>query len=196
MSRVTGPGAAGLLVRGLLIAAGASLVVLATLVTWPWPGMGPTADERRIADLQRLAHAVNVFRTEHDVLPATLARLPRDAAAPVHTLDPVTNRPYDYRPLGPLAYELCARFDAALADDRRDFWWHDAGRHCFALEMREAVKPQPAASSAVPAADTPGPVEPAPDTPVASEPSSSAAQDLPRPPAPPAPAASPSTTPP
>jgi hypothetical protein len=183
---VTGPGAAGLLVRGLLIAAGASLVVLATLVTWPWPGLGPTADERRIADLQRLAHAVNVFRAEHDVLPATLARLPRDAAAPVHTLDPVTNRPYDYRPLGPLAYELCARFDAALADDRRDFWWHDAGRHCFALEMRETVKPQPAVPPAVPVADTPGPAAAATDTPVASEP----------PPAPPPPAAGPSTTPP
>lgn len=196
MSAVTGPGAAGLLVRGLLIAAGASLVVLATLVTWPWPGIGPTADERRIADLQRLAHAVNVFRDEHDVLPATLARLPRDPAAPVHTLDPVTNRPYDYRPLGPLAYELCARFDAALADDRRDFWWHDAGRQCFALETRGAVKPQPTAPPTVPAADTPGPGAPATDTPAASEPPPPSAPDSPLPPATPAPAAGPSTTPP
>ena len=179
MSAVTGPGAAGLLVRGLLIAAGASLVVLATLVTWPWPGLGPTADERRIADLQRLTHAVNAFRAEHNVLPATLARLPRDPAAPVHTLDPVTNRPYDYRPLGPLAYELCARFDEALADARRDFWWHDAGRQCFALETREAAKPQPAAAAAIPAADPPAAGATPSETPATSDPPPPAAPDRP-----------------
>ena len=183
MSRVTRPGVASLVVRGLLIAAGASLVVIATLATWPWPDAGPTADERRIADLQRLAHAVNTFRAQHDVLPATLARLPPDSAAPVHTLDPVTNRPYDYRPLGPLAYELCARFDAPLADQPRDFWWHDAGRQCYALETREAAKPPaapqatdaapatsaPAADgSAVPAADTARPADGAPAPPAGS----------------------------
>lgn len=168
MSRVTRPGVAGLVVRGLVIAATASLVVIVTLVTWPWPGMGPTSDERRIADLQRLSHAVNAFRAEHDVLPATLARLPRDPIAPVHTLDPVTNRPYDYRPLGPLAYELCARFDAAVADERRDFWWHDAGRHCFALETRKAAKP--AAAAPAPAADPLATSAPAPDAPAASKP--------------------------
>ena len=169
MSAVTGPGAAGLLVRGLVIAAGAGLVALATLVAWPWAGVGPSADERRVADLQRLAHAVNVYRAAHDVLPATLARLPRDAAAPVHTLDPVTNRPYDYRPLGPLAYELCARFDAALADEPRDFWWHDAGRHCYALETREPPKPPAATPASAPPADPPAAGAPPPDAPAASE---------------------------
>jgi len=177
VSRVTRRGVAGLVVRGLLIAAGASLVVLATLVTWPWPDAGPTADERRVADLQRLAHAVNTFRAEHDVLPAALKRLPPDPAAPVHTLDPVTNRPYDYRPLGPLAYELCARFDAALADQPRDFWWHDAGRHCFALETREAPKPPaavPASAADAPATSAPavdeGASAPTADPPAASPP--------------------------
>ena len=163
MSAVTRPGIVGLVVRGLVIAAGATLVVVATLVNWPWLGLGPTADERRIADLQRLSHAVDRFRMEHDVLPATLARLPRDPLAPVHTLDPVTNRPYDYRPLGPLAYELCARFDAALADDRRDFWWHDAGRHCFALETREPPKPPAAMPASTSPAEAPPADPPAPD---------------------------------
>lgn len=160
MSAVTRPGIVGLVVRGLVIAAGATLVVVATLVNWPWLGLGPTADERRIADLQRLSHAVDRFRMEHDVLPATLARLPREPAAPVHTLDPVTNQPYDYRPLGPLAYELCARFDEALGDDRRDFWWHDAGRHCFALEMREPPKPAVAVPASTSPADAPASAPP------------------------------------
>jgi hypothetical protein len=187
--RVIRPGVAGPIVRGLVIAAGASLVVLATLLTWHWPERGPTADERRIADLQRLAHAVNVFRAEHDVLPATLKRLPADPAAPVHTLDPVTNLPYDYRPLGPLAYELCARFDEALADQPRDFWWHDAGRHCFALETRAAAKP-PAAGS-VPAADSLATSAPAPDAASAPEPPAAETAPAERAPATPAGAASP-----
>jgi hypothetical protein len=190
VSAVTRPGAAGLVVRGLLIAASASIVVLATLVTWPWPGMGPTADERRVADLQRLAHAVNSFRSEHDVLPATLARLPTHPVVPVHTLDPVTNRPYDYRPLGPLAYELCARFDEAVAGERRDFWWHDAGRYCYALETR--AKPRAAVPASTAPADPPA-ADPPPDAAASVEPprpdgTPSAASP---PPAPPSGAASP-----
>jgi hypothetical protein len=142
----------------LLIAVGAGIVVVSTLVLWSvTPGSEATADERRIADLQRLAHAIELYRATHDVLPATLVKLPPDPAAPIHTFDPVTNRPYDYRPLGPLAYELCARFDGALADERRDFWWHDAGRQCFALEMRD-TRPKPVAvPAAPPAAETTAP---------------------------------------
>ncbi len=88
------------------------------------------------------------------MLPAALARLPIEPAAPVHTYDPVTNRPYDYRPLGPLAYELCARFDAAGPDERHDFWWHDGGRHCFSLETPPEA-PKPPAAAAVPAPPAP-----------------------------------------
>jgi hypothetical protein len=154
-----------------MIAAGASIAVIATLLSWPWPGFGPNADERRIADLQRLSHAIEVYRSQHDVLPAILTKLPPDPAAPVHIYDPVTNRPYDYRPLGPLAYELCGRFDAALADEPRDFWWHDAGRQCFALEMRDTAKPKA----------TPGPGDPV--APGSAPPATSPASDDPPPPA-------------
>ncbi len=158
MSAVKGARLGGLLARGLIGGAAAIIVVIATLLTWPWSVIGPSADERRIADLQRLSHAVDVFRARQHILPASLARLPMEPAAPVHTYDPVTNRPYDYRPLGPLAYELCARFDSAGPEERQDFWWHDAGRYCFALEMREEPKPPSAASAAAtPDAQTPVP---------------------------------------
>ena len=136
------------------------LVAIVALLTWPW-AVGGSADERRVEDLQRLAHAIDAFRLKQHVLPSSLARLPREPAAPIHAYDPITNRLYDYRPLGPLAYELCARFDAASAE-RRDFWWHDAGRHCFALETREGPKPPSAspASTATPSADGDAPAEP------------------------------------
>jgi hypothetical protein len=171
VSRVKGARVGGLLARGLMFGAAAAIVVIATLLTWPWT-IGPSADERRLADLQRLTHAIDVFRMRQKVLPASLARLPSEPAAPIHTYDPVTNRPYDYRPLGPLAYELCARFDAPAPDERRDFWWHDAGRHCFSLETRPDPKPPaapatappdaPGGDAAAPAATEPTPADPPP----------------------------------
>jgi hypothetical protein len=143
--------------RVVLPALAATIVVIVALRSWPLWTFGGDADRHRLGDLQRLAHAIELYRTEHDVLPATLARLPADPAAPVRTFDPLTNERYGYRPLGPLAYELCARFDAPAGDAaRRDFWWHDAGRHCFSLEMRETRKPAPPAATAAPAA-TPAP---------------------------------------
>jgi hypothetical protein len=147
VSRVKGARLGGLLARGLIGGATAVIVVVAALLTWPWTVVGPSPDQRRVEDLQRLTHAVEVFRARQHVLPASLVRLPIEPAAPVHTYDPVTNRPYDYRPLGPLAYELCARFDAAVPEERRDFWWHDAGRYCYSLETRDDPKPPSAASS-------------------------------------------------
>ena len=166
MSPVKGARLGGLLARGLIGGAAAVIVVVATLLTWPWSVDAPSPDQRRIADLQRLAHAIDAFRARQHVLPASLARLPVEPAAPVHTLDPITNRPYDYRPLGPLAYELCARFDAAGPEEQRGFWWHDGGRYCFSLETREGPKRPPALpSQAAPAPSAePEPAVPARDT--------------------------------
>jgi hypothetical protein len=173
----------GLLARGLVGGAAAIIVVVATLLTWPLSVDEPRPDQRRVADLQRLAHAIDAFRARERILPASLARLPADAAAPIHTHDPITHRLYDYRPLGPLAYELCARFDAARPDDQRDFWWHDGGRYCFSLETsgeaRRSATPAPGKSAApppepdrgVPKATRGG--EPGPD-PGAASPASSA----------------------
>jgi hypothetical protein len=168
VSVVKGARLGGLLARGLLAGVAAVIVVVATLLTWPWTVVGPSPDERRITDLQQLSHAIDVFRARQNILPASLARIPIDPPFPVHTYDPVTNRPYDYRPLGPLAYELCARFDAARADQPRDFWWHDAGRYCFALETRATPKPPaPAVEPAARPVPQPGPPDapaPAPPT--------------------------------
>jgi hypothetical protein len=198
VSPVKGARLGGLLARGLIGGAAAIIVVVGTLLTWPWSVVGPSADEQRIADLQRLSHAIDAFRARQHVLPASLVRLPAEPAAPIHAYDPVTNRPYDYRPLGPLAYELCARFDAASAEASRDFWWHDGGRYCFSMETRdtrdtrEAAKPPAAASSpelpapAPPAEPASVPAGPTPD-PDASPDTRPAAPDLLAPSGPPPP---------
>jgi hypothetical protein len=191
---VKGARLGGLLARGLIGGATAVIVVVATLLTWPWSVVGTSADQRRVEDLQRLSHAIDVFRARQHVLPASLARLPIEPAAPVHTYDPITNRPYDYRPLGPLAYELCARFDAAGPEERRDFWWHDGGRYCFSLETRDerkpvtAAPPDPAVPSATPEPGVPGatPSRPDPDSgAVPSPPLAPSAPPSAPPPAPP-----------
>jgi hypothetical protein len=150
-----------LVVRGLVAVAAAAIVVIAALRSWPPMIVGPTADRQRLDDLQRLSHAIAAFRAEHDVLPASLARLPSPPAAPVRISDPVTGQPYDYRPLGALAYELCARFDAVSSPAERDFWWHDAGRHCYALETRSRPKP-PRQGPAKPDPARPEPARPDP----------------------------------
>jgi len=181
----------GLLARGLIGGAAAVIVVVATVLTWPWAVIGPSADERRIADLQRLSHAIDAFRARQHVLPASLARLPTEPAAPVRAFDPITNRPYDYRPLGPLAYELCARFDGAGPEERKDFWWHDGGRYCFALEAWTEPKPlsaTPAPPPAAPATSAPEPAA-APSEPAApaTAPPEGAPPEGAGPPAPPPP---------
>ena len=182
----------GLLARGLLFGVAAVIVVIATLLTWP-ATVGPSADERRLADLQRLSHAIDAFRLRQHVLPASLNRLPIETTVPIHAYDPVSNRPYDYRPLGPLSYELCARFDAPASDERRDFWWHDAGRHCFSLETRPDPK-RPAAPAPAPPPASPDAT--GGDVPAAAPPTDPPAAGPPAEAAPPPPGAEPAPPPP
>jgi hypothetical protein len=150
-------GVGSLIVRALVALAAAAIVVIAAVRSWPLVVLAPPPDGQRVADLQRLSHAIAAYRLEHDVLPATLSRLPSPPAAPVRLSDPVTGRAYDYRPLGSLAYELCAQFDSASTGPARDFWWHDAGRHCYSLETRQRPRPAPPAQAPVPAASPAAP---------------------------------------
>ena len=165
VSPVKGARLGGLLARGLIGGAAAVIVVVADAPHLAVVGRsGPSPDERRIADLQRLSHAIDAFRAA-PARPAGVARAPADRArrSGPHATIPITNRPYDYRPLGPLAYELCARFDAAGPEEPRDFWWHDGGRYCFSLETRDGRRSRrrPPRPAAAPASADPSP-RPAP----------------------------------
>lgn len=95
-------------------------------------------DERRVNDLRQLSWAAE-YRWNQDrglanaavdlVNSQSLSRLPQD---------PVTNQPYEYRVTGTRAYELCGVFDrASPAELAGDFWFHEAGRACFAFELPE-----------------------------------------------------------
>ncbi len=59
---------------------------------------------------------------------------------PPSATDPLTGRPYEYRILGPSAYELCAEFERNTEEDNprpADFWSHGPGRQCFQLEAKK-----------------------------------------------------------
>jgi hypothetical protein len=98
-------------------------------------------DERRVQDLTEISRRVDLFWTREGTLPASLAALERQSAGSVPK-DPGTNQPYDYRPLGAIAYELCAQFQRTSSDRGQEpgFWSHQPGRQCFQPEAQR-VRP-------------------------------------------------------
>ncbi len=132
-------GLARRLLAGLAVLFVAAVVTAALLVLgWPSGERARRLDERRVEDLRRLAAGVDEYYQRNQVLPASLERLAARPDGPNVLTDPVTRRPYDYKPLGAYAYELCATFDDALPEEERGPWWHGEGRRCFSLDVRPA----------------------------------------------------------
>jgi hypothetical protein len=99
-------------------------------------------DSQRVSDLSAMAGAVDLYWTRHTRLPASLEELAAEPGAYVKRVDPVTQRPYEYRACDGNTYELCASFDRESTGQPgnyyyRDFWAHGAGRQCFKLEALE-----------------------------------------------------------
>ena len=92
-------------------------------------------DLDRVSDLRSLSATIASVWSDHAQLPPSLDSLARSSPwAALDVTDPVTNEPYEYRPLGGASYMLCAVFERA-SDSRDDpRWSHPAGRHCFTLE--------------------------------------------------------------
>ncbi|HSN82818.1 MAG TPA: hypothetical protein VLS88_09595 [Polyangiales bacterium] len=91
-------------------------------------------DERRIDDLQSIAHQIHVYWNRYHALPEELEALGAEPGfAPIPT-DPIHDQPYDYRLLGQESYELCAVFDRPSRYAPGSVWTHEAGRYCFKLK--------------------------------------------------------------
>lgn len=124
--------------RWLVIAA--TVVVLATVSTailvtgTPSERRAAKLDERRIADLQRLAQAIDAVAQSEGTLPADLAAVTQKPGRRLAGADPVTALAYEYVPKDDETYRLCAVFvtDTATTPTRADVEWdHGSGRHCF-----------------------------------------------------------------
>ena len=91
-------------------------------------------DEQRLNDLRSIAGAVSAYHASRKQLPPSLAEITAWPDHPVTLRDPENNSPYTYQALDAGAYDLCATFARASADEPATpagFWVHPAGRHCF-----------------------------------------------------------------
>ncbi len=103
-------------------------------------------DERRVGDLQTLQWQIINYWQRKETLPPSLDSLRDDISGFVPPRDSETGAGYEYRIIGPLAFELCATFKtkSAAADGRYapprpviadghtfESWAHGEGRTCF-----------------------------------------------------------------
>jgi hypothetical protein len=94
-------------------------------------------DEQRISELGQLADRAELQWTQEQRLATTAAELVDQYLTRLPT-DPETQEPYEYRTTGPRQFEVCGTFDRPSRPELAgDFWFHNAGRHCFSFEMTE-----------------------------------------------------------
>jgi hypothetical protein len=95
-------------------------------------------DDDRVRDLRGIADAVNAFAKARGRLPDSLDELSGGPTATVRTRDAATGEPYAFRQTGPMAFELCARFEREALEGSsywvNRFWSHGPGRQCFQLD--------------------------------------------------------------
>jgi hypothetical protein len=101
------------------------------------------SDERTVRSLAELAQEIqNKSRISNNELPANL-----DSFDEKEKQDPLTHKPFIYRPKSKTAYELCATFltDNLHQDpgERDDPWRHPKGDFCFSLDTTQPFRPAP-----------------------------------------------------
>jgi hypothetical protein len=141
--------------RGLAIAAAVAIVAAIAMAVWVIGGPGQQRqvrlDERRVADLVRIARQVEAHVERSGMLPEDLGVLAAQPGLALQVADPVTGAPYLYARDGARRYRLCAVFatDTAAgpvaATRHGDEWSHGTGPHCFQRSV-----PQAAAGAAPP----------------------------------------------
>ena len=124
----------------VVIATVAGLLVLGS----PTEERARRIDARRVTDLQGIAAATNLFWTRHSRLPETLDDLASEPGVVISSRDPEAGEPYGYAALDSMRYELCAVFDLASEEMRRDpdqdIWAHGTGPQCFELEAEDITE--------------------------------------------------------
>jgi hypothetical protein len=106
-------------------------------------------DLQRIEDLRTLSAGMQSYFNEYRVLPDSLELLSQIPGGGMTGFrDPLSGRPYEYRTVDSVRYELCAFFDRAdsagvkpyVEEPGRtsDFWHHGPGRQCFILRISRA----------------------------------------------------------
>ena len=105
------------------------------------------SDHRTVRALAELAQQIKQSwdtsgASDKKVLPANLDKFPASAKQ-----DPLTHKPFTYRPKSNSEYELCATFalDSHEAQDQNpdEHWAHPKGDYCFSLDASKPVPQAP-----------------------------------------------------
>lgn len=128
------------------------VVILASIV-WGFSVLGSPAsqraykyDEQRVNDLMSLSNQISSYynQTENFLFPRSFDDLVKDGKYGFVPVDPQTGQRYEFEPLGPTRYQLCAVFNKAtpsMQNSSRGMpyenvsWQHPAGRHCYVFYM-------------------------------------------------------------
>lgn len=140
---------------GRIILAAATVIVAAAVIAGLVVLGSPRAERRqrldgvRVSDLQTIERLVSSFARLHGALPDNMQALMKQPGYAVPRGDPESGTAYEYRPLGPRSFQLCATFDTDSAngppsgDYALSFnaaWAHGRGRHCFELHTVPAPR--------------------------------------------------------
>ena len=140
MKLSTGSVLLGAAVAAVLAAVVAGLFVLGS----PTEERARRMDDRRVADLQGIRAATDLFWTRHSRVPASLDDLSAEPGVTIRTGDPSSSEMYGYQPLDSIGYEVCATFEQEsreiARDPNKDLWAHGSGRQCFQLEAEEITR--------------------------------------------------------
>ncbi len=127
--------------RALAVAAAIAIVAAIAMAVWVMGGPGQQRqvrlDERRVADLARIARQVEAHAGRTGELPRNLGVVAAQPGLALSVADPVTGTPYGYERLASRRYRLCAVFATdtaagpAAAARHGDEWSHGMGRGCY-----------------------------------------------------------------
>ena len=113
-------------------------VVIAGLIIAGSPGEQRLnrIDQLRVNDLQIIRNQLNRYWHQHEAVPEELGQLVDGSFLNELPRDPASGEPYEYKRTAPDAVKLCGVFARASAEDSPDdYWYHLAGRQCFAFSF-------------------------------------------------------------
>jgi hypothetical protein len=124
-----------------------AVFVLGFLITGsPASERARRVDENRVNDLRTIQQEIRTISVDmsqpeaalKEPLPVNLDEVVQKAVyTRPHIVDRETGVPYEYTVNNETTFTLCATFDTVRDQDFDIFWNHEAGRHCFVVDVLE-----------------------------------------------------------
>lgn len=113
----------------------------------PWEARDRNMDSRRVAHLNAITAAIELYWERHEALPSDLRSLNEQPGIAIETADPKTGKRYPYSVTGTKEFDLCVEFAKETKREpnaspryRSRFQIHGAGKFCYQLELVDEDK--------------------------------------------------------